>query len=393
MTFTRDSRQRRSFVLGCVAAAVSIPCIVGCGSDQSLPTEDQSTTAVAEDLADEELRELLDEVLDFTAERRLSADEHAAWQILHGVLAYGKDFKVWVNGELTPALDWAMNGGDLRGWTMRPTDQGLLAVLEAGTKTGQGHEDQWFAIISQCGVGPEDPIIVRGAEYHVADIVRQSQWNVREGMEGSWTIIGLSAYLSDHDTWQSHDGTEWNLERLVASEAKQGLAESACGGSHRLIGLSMALNRHLDAGGEVDGAWADADRKIQDAIEKARQFQHPSGALSSSYFERASYSPDVAVQINKTGHTLEFLVLAMTDEQLHEPWVTRAATYLCRLFQQTRDLPIECGSLYHAAHGLQLYRLRRFGPREFAEPAITPTVDSTDESPPVPPDPAAVVAE
>ena len=322
-------------------------------------------------MSDEELRALLDEVLDFTAERRLSAEEHAAWQILHGVLAYGKDFRVLVNGEMTPALDWVLTGGDLRGWNIRETNQGLLSELEGGTKTGQGHEDQWLAVISQCDVQPDDPLIVRGKEHKISDLVRQTQWNVREGMEGSWTIIGLSTYVPEDEKWKSHDGTEWDIERLVRSEARQGLGDSACGGSHRLIGLSMALNRHLADGGEIDGGWAQADEKIQQAIRKTREYQQPSGAFSSSYFQRASNSPDIAVQINTTGHTLEFLVLAMTDAQLAEPWVTRATVHLCRLFQQTRGEAIECGSLYHAAHGLQLYRLRRFGPRETRPDAET----------------------
>jgi hypothetical protein len=37
--------------------------------------------------------------------------------------------------------------------------------------------------------------------------------------------------------------------------------------------------------------------------------------------------------------------------------------FLCDQFKRTRPIDLECGALYHAAHGLQLYRARRFGPR------------------------------
>ena len=36
----------------------------------------------------------------------------------------------------------------------------------------------------------------------------------------------------------------------------------------------------------------------------------------------------------------------------------RAATRLVTLLEQTSDIDVECGALYHAAHGLLLYRQR-----------------------------------
>jgi len=59
------------------------------------------------------------------------------------------------------------------------------------------------------------------------------------------------------------NGTEWTLEKLVAMEAAADLAESACGGSHRLYGLTVAINRYLAATGQdaadLAGGWAEAE--------------------------------------------------------------------------------------------------------------------------------------
>jgi hypothetical protein len=63
-----------------------------------------------------------------------------------------------------------------------------------------------------------------------------------------------------------------------------------------------------------------------------------------------------------TGHTVEFLALSVTDEELNAPWMKRAVVKLCKLFQNTRAIDVECGSLYHAANGLRKYRERKFGP-------------------------------
>src|SRR5690606_15818795 len=94
---------------------------------------------------------------------------------------------------------------------------------------------------------------------------------------------------------------------------------------------------------------------------------------------RPSTSPDAALRLNTTGHQLEFLTLATSDAQLREPWIRRAVVELCNLLDQTREMPVECGGLYHAIHGLELYRLRMFGPRETEEPAPDePSAEAAD---------------
>ena len=63
-------------------------------------------------------------------------------------------------------------------------------------------------------------------------------------------------------------------------------------------------------------------------------------------------------KLGATGHIFEFLVLTLDNNRLTEPWVDRAAHRLVTLLEQTQDLDVECGALYHAAHGLLLYRER-----------------------------------
>jgi hypothetical protein len=41
--------------------------------------------------------------------------------------------------------------------------------------------------------------------------------------------------------------------------------------------------------------------------------------------------------------------------------MTRAADRLVTLLEQTSDVDVECGALYHAAHGLRLYSDRVCG--------------------------------
>lgn len=350
-----------------VYSTAGLVALVLSGCDQSTrvsaPVVAPATSqAVADDLpSDAELKAKLDDAIAFTAERRLDPKVQSAWQVVHGIMALGRELKFEQDGQLVPALDYLLEGGAMKGWNFMPGEKGLDSLLEEGTKTGQGHEDQWLGYLSQCGLKPDEKLVVKGETYTVADLLSQAQWDVRDGMEATWTLMAFSTYLPLDATWQARDGSTWSIERLVAMEAAQDLATSACGGTHRLYGLATALARRRAEGLPVTGGWQAAEEKIRWAIDGAQAYQQPDGGFSTQYIHRSATAPDVALRINTTGHVLEFLAMAMTDEELRQPWVARAAVFLCDMFELTRKQDLECGGLYHAAHGLKLYRDRRFG--------------------------------
>lgn len=324
----------------------------------------------------DELREQIDRVLDFTEHgRQMSLERHAAWQLLHGVLAFGPHFEILSGDQKVVVLDWVFDGKPMRGWTLTATDQGVRAEIEPG-KLGQGHDDQWLAIISQWQVPVMRPIIVGGQQFHLRDMIKRTMFDCFDGKEASWTIIALSTYLDPIDqTWTARDGHEWTVEKLVSMEAgpiyeeeagQEMINLGACGGTHRLIGLTIALNNYRAKRPNTDlvGGWLAADRRVQWAIAQARNYQLPSGAFSTQYFQRPANSANLDEHLAATGHTLEFLSFALSKEQLEQVWMRRAAGFLCRLLERTKHIDLECGSLYHAAHGLMLYRTKVYGPLE-----------------------------
>jgi hypothetical protein len=145
-------------------------------------------------------------------------------------------------------------------------------------------------------------------------------------------------------------------------EADADIFTSACGGAHRLCGLVIAVQKNLAVTGrgpdQLAGGWAAAQEVIDECIDRARRFQQADGSFSIHSFERPGTSADVFAKLSATGHVFEVLTLALNDERLAEPWVTRAADRLVTLLEQTSDVDVECGALYHAAHGLLLYRDR-----------------------------------
>ena len=112
--------------------------------------------------------------------------------------------------------------------------------------------------------------------------------------------------------------------------------------------------------------WKKLEGRIHECIEKAKQYQNSDGSLSSNYFARPGKSADLAVCMGSTGHVLEFLCTAMDKDQLQQPWVQRATLDMCKTFRKTKPVDVECGALFHAAHGLVLYREKLFRLRTFA---------------------------
>jgi hypothetical protein len=344
-----------------VLAGLRLANLTGC-------SKPQAPVAEVEIPDDDALRDRLDRAIEFTYKNRhLNTKDQAAWQIVHGALAYGPDFEIYTEeGKLTPAIAYLLAGGKLRGWDLRKGDHGVVAVLDAGSKMGQGHPDQWLGYLSQCGLSLDDKVQVGAETFTVRDMLTQAQWDIYDGMEGTWTLMAFSGYLPLDTEWTAKDGEKWNIQRLAKMEAAQDLANSACGGTHRMYALAVALDTYLAGGGKLsddpNGAWEQVDKKIKGAVAAAREFQQPDGSFSTNYFSRAARSAEINDRISTTGHVFEFLTVALDDEQLKQPWVTRAMLHLVNCLELTQKHNLECGALYHAVHGLKIYRERRFGP-------------------------------
>jgi hypothetical protein len=357
--------------------------VLGCGKPTpgepaaKMQATSAATAAVpAKPPTPDQLRDLIDRTLEFTEHgREMSLEKQAAWQLLHGVLAFGEKFEMTAAGKKEVVVDWVFDGKPMKGWTITPTEHGLRGEIEAG-KYGQGHDDQWAAILAQWNVPITRTIKVAGREYTLYDMVKRTMHDCYDGKESSWTIIALSKHLEPMDQkWIATDGETWTLERLVSMEAgplydeeagQEMILSGACGGTHRLIGLSIALNnfraRNPDA--ELTGGWAAAEKRIRWAVDQAKANQSPTGAFSIAFFFRPAGSTNIDEHLAATGHILEFLAFALPKEQLEAPWIQKAVVYLCGVLERTKHLDLECGALYHAAHGLVLYREKVFGPRD-----------------------------
>lgn len=348
----------------------SQPTAVQKRGDGELPAETADTSQR------DDLRQWIADVLRANREhRRLSTDVNAAWQIMHGVLAYGRELQLATSSGNQPAVEYLLGGGAARGFDLRGGDwfelprgsneppqqlRGIVAELQPGAKIGQGHRDQWLAYMARCGLAIDEVVVTRDGPLTIGGWIKQIQWDVPRNFEHefSWTLTALVAYRPTTDRWTARDGRDYSIESLLESELRELGPSNACGGSHRLCAIATALSKHRRAGHPIIGVWADADRWVKLAIEQTREFQNADGSFSSNYFERPGWSADLVAALGTTGHAFEFLAVAGDDELLRQPWVEAAARFLCRTLEQTAELDLECGALYHALSGLSIYHER-----------------------------------
>lgn len=334
-------------------------------NDSGVPTDTRSKAA-------EPLAELVSRTLKQNlSQRDLSSSTHGAWQVLHGILAYGSDFELQTPTGPQPALAYLLSGQGVGGFDAEQGDKfgiekrpGLRMAMQPSTKIGQGHRDQWLAVIAQSGLPLNTPIKGKTNTFTLEDWMRQAEFDVPMNLERefSWSLIALTSYRNTNHIWMGRDGSQYSTESLLGSELEQSLPDSVCGGTHRLIGMAMALNQRRKERQPITGVWADADNLITAAIQLAKQNQNPDGSYSVAYLHRPGWTRDMGETLGSTGHVLEFLAIAAPTQILSEPWIERSVRRLCEVLDQCSDVDLECGVLYHALHGLSEYEKRMFPP-------------------------------
>src|SRR5262249_41520626 len=151
------------------------------------------------------------------------------------------------------------------------------------------------------------------------------------------------------------------FEDVVRYELAASMDTAACGGTHRLFGLSWVHHLHLRKGGQSVGVWKDVADNTAKHVKLARQYQNSDGSFSTNFFRGSGTASDVQLRMNTSGHILEWLALALSDTEVRQAWVQDAANAVALMILEHQGEGIEGGTLYHAVHGLLEYYARVYG--------------------------------
>jgi hypothetical protein len=335
----------------------------------------------------------VEEAIAITSRRKLTAGVYTPWQVVHGILALRQDFimKKPDGGEIS-GIEWMASGALHEGQTLfEVTPYGGRGRPFTKPYAFEGHPTQFMGYMAMCDLPLDFQFQAGEKKITVADIINDAKMQVREGPEITWTLWALSHYLEPNAEWINAAGESWSIERLVQIQTRESVVSGACGGTHGLFALAYARNHYLATGKPLQGVWIEADQKIKRFVSEAKALQNADGSFSAAYFRGPQYSTDFATRLPANGHILEWLMVALTDQQLNEQWVRNGVASVSKDLIDNRRAPTDCGPLYHALHGLKLYNYR-VNPHatDFGKAAKTKSVTQKTEQPAA--KPAAAVA-
>lgn len=322
-------------------------------------------------------RRRLEAAIDHVRQREVLVS-NGFWTVFHSILGLGPSASLLddrddspTNGQRLNAVDYIASGGEMRGLDFRPKRYGdetfgLDVINQAeGAGVGQGHQDQFVAEMGQWGMPADRKFNVFGRDYTFMDFVHYSQMRAsvdpNRNQELSWSIVVVGQYLGmDIGEWTNIHGEKLSFEKMVRYELDSSVEKAACGGTHRLFGLTWIHHLNLERGGTTTGVWREIADKTSQYRDAAKKYQNADGTFSTDYFSGSGNSEDKQLRISTTGHILEWLALALSEDELRQQWMQRAASALSLQILELQDSSIEGGSLYHAMHGLLIYYARLY---------------------------------
>lgn len=329
----------------------------------STATQVEEVKQVAAELGQDEqkaLPVLINDAVSITSRRYLTADVHTPWQIMHGLLALRDEYRIKVDGEKVQALNWLTQKRLYK-------DKPIIEHTPYGGRfhpftepyAFEGHPNQFLAILTMSELPVDftfDTTV--GGQVSIQDMLNNAKAAVNDREEITWTLWALSRYLPVDSEWFASDGEPWSIERLVQIQTYADPNEAACGGTHGLFALALARNSYLATGQPLRGIWFEADQKVRRYVALAKSLQNDDGTFSSEYFRGPGQSKDFGKRIATSGHILEFLMVAASEEELKEEWLQKAIYAVANELVENRKEAADCGPLYHALHALVLYRQR-----------------------------------
>ncbi len=361
-----------------VASDEADPASADDSTEKAAPPDDQLSPGLRA------LREKVRETLGSYYRRHLNTRDHTPWEVFHQIIAFGPDTLVrrgGTKGEPVDAVRWLCDNKPSHGRQLMHLERGKMALRRA--KGVQGHYGQFLAILAQRNVARDYPIEIEGRQFTVEDLILTEQRTCRAGEELTFKLIAFSHYLAPDARWKNDRGETWTIERILRDEIGAPIRGAACGGTHRLMGLSYAVQRRKRLDQPLDGEYARAETYLRDYQRYAFSLQNNDGAFSTEWFAGPGNREIKDRKLQTTGHITEWLAYSLTDEYLTDPRMVKAIDFLATLLHSDRKAEWAIGPMCHALHALALYDERVFVAAEHAEeklasrPKPAPPADET----------------
>ena len=310
------------------------------------------------------LRNKMRKVLSYYYRKPMDSRDYDSWKVMHNMLAFELHSRILAGGpkgQSMTSIGWLCYNNSCAGHQlMALSDEGLPHGVYGVGK--EGHSGQFLSMLAQCNVDPSYPVRVQGHEFTIHDLIRGEQRSCRSNSELSFKLIAFMHYLPSDATWVNDQGEAWSMERLIREEINQPIRGVACGGTHRLNGLSLAVKQREKRGEPVEGIWLEAKNFTDQYEQYCYRLQNSDGSWSTEWFRGPGDEKDIDRRCRTTGHLTEWILYHVDDDQLDSYRVVKAVNYLTNLLYSNADHEWETGAVSHALHALTEYDTRMFKP-------------------------------
>ncbi|MEW5947240.1 MAG: hypothetical protein AB1742_13680 [bacterium] len=254
-------------------------------------------------------------------------------------------------------------------------DAGPFFVERLGDAPVQPHRDYVIGTLAAAGVPKNSGFVSSfGTMYTLDAFTHRAMWelDIEElsaeravvrgagGNELGWTLRAMAEYADLYTPWKDAKGRRLDVEKVLAAALKRRLGWGSCAGTHELAGIAALVGAYgRDHTAQPGGVWAEAARRVEEAIALARKNQGESGAFGARWFESGAIPEDPVEALHYTGHVLDFVVMNVPAGELEKPWVRLAAEFLAEQINYNIHQVREMETLAVAAHALRVYLERK----------------------------------
>jgi len=307
----------------------------------------------------ERLLGLMQQALEHQGQFWDTAENRSPWGVMHATLAWGPTGEILIQGRPYNAIEALCDNQALKGVRLLSQRQGQLVPLSGPGL--QGHPGQLLAILAQNDVPLSQTLTVDGRSFTLADLVRYEQKTCKPNTELTFKLIGLAHYLPMDEIWKAEDGGTWSIERLLRLELRAPINGQTCGGTHRLMGIHLAVEQRRRQDLSFEGVWPLAEQYVQDYHEYALALFNPDGSFSTDWFERRAALDDPQRRLQTTGHVLEWLAVSLPEQRLMDEQIVTSFAYLSALLLVDIGESWAVGPRGHALRALRIYQQRLGG--------------------------------
>lgn len=335
------------------------------------------------------------------AQRPFVTTDDESWKMFEGIYAFGANFLLVdsVTQERTQALSY-IAAGSIRG-LIKKDAVGPYFAGRVGESPGEPHRNQFLADLISARVDSNTDFVAdTGDTAQILEFTNRAMQKVDpdtlaasntlitgpDGNELGWTLIAFSRAQLVLSSWTNEKGRQVYFTDLLQVALDRPIEWGSDEGLNEQIGIAVALyeykknrlsealaaydafkKKNVGAAGEkptidtieLRGIWKEAQDHVDKVTAILKKNQNFDGTFSKSWHTARKPSGDLGELLLFTGQALDFLAVALNDNQLKEDWMRKTVTGLSdSILRNKYRLQNKNWALTRAAHALMCYRFR-----------------------------------